>query len=126
MFRPLLVDVGLSLADVGWLLGVFGMMMTMLGSFSAALLLSRLGRKRSLLIAVSLWFVGILTYLLPTFGFTQAPVLYCIVSSIFFPFGIIGTTAFTIMMDKSRSEMAATDYTLQTSITPFGGVRQAH
>ncbi|MBP0002786.1 MAG: MFS transporter [Cyanobacteria bacterium SBC] len=125
MFRPLLVDIGFSLEEIGWLMGIFGMTMTIFGSLFASLTISRLGRKQSFLIAMSLTLVGILAKLLPTFGLTQLPVLYSIVSLMFFAVGMTGTTTFTIMMDKSRQEMAGTDYTLQTSVIPIFSIVSA-
>lgn len=125
MFRPLLVDIGWSLEAIGWLMGIFGMTMTIFGSLVAGFLVSRIGRKRSFLLALSLTTVGILTQVLPTLGWTQPPILYGIVSLSFFAMGITGTTTFTIMMDKSRRDMAATDYTLQTSVIPLCSILSA-
>ncbi|EKU99415.1 arabinose efflux permease family protein [Leptolyngbya sp. PCC 7375] len=125
MFTPLLVDSGLSTAEIGSLLGVFGTGMSILGTLSAGVFISKLGRKETLLTASAIALVGILFYVLPTFGLTQPPVLYSIVSFAFFSLGMVGTTAFTIMMDKSRPEIAGTDYTLQTSLISIGSVLSA-
>jgi MFS family permease len=122
MFRPLLVDLGLSLEDVGWLLGIFGTMINIFGALVAGILITKVGRKRSLLTASSLATIGALSYFLPTFGFTQLPVLYFIVSMTFFSLGMMVATSFTIMMDKSRQSMAGTDYSLQASIIPLGSI----
>ncbi|ESA33618.1 arabinose efflux permease family protein [Leptolyngbya sp. Heron Island J] len=125
MFTPLLVDAGLSMADIGSLQGVFGISVSILGTLAAGILIGKLGRKGTLLVAGAISLTGILFYQLPTFGFTQLPVLYSIVSFAFFSLGMVGTTAFTIMMDKSRPEMAGTDYTLQTSLIAIGSVLSA-
>ena len=125
MLRPLLVDVGLSLSDIGSLLGVFGTGTTMLGTLAAGLLITHWGRRRSLLAANTVALLGVCAYFLPTFGFTQRPVLYAVIGIPFFALGMVGTTAFTIMMDKSRLEMAGTDYTMQTSLIAVGGILAA-
>ena len=125
MFRPLLVDIGLSLEEIGWLLGIFSMIVAILGSLASGAMIPNLGRKRSLLVALSLTAIGILAQLLPAFGLTQPFVLYTIVSISFFAVGVMGTTSLTIMMDKSRPEMAGTDYTLQTSVSPFCSIFSA-
>ena len=125
MFRPLLVDIGLSLADIGSLLGVFGTTMSMLGALAAGLVIPHWGRKRSLLAANCIALVGIISYVLPTLGLTSLPVLYSIVSVRFFSLGMVGTASFTIMMDNSRVEMAGTDYTLQTSLIGMGSIFSA-
>ncbi|MEM7062453.1 MAG: MFS transporter [Cyanobacteria bacterium P01_B01_bin.77] len=125
MFTPLLVDSGLSAADIGSLLGVFGTGMSILGTLFAGVLIAKLGRKGTLLTASAIALTGVLFYFLPTFGLTQPPILYGIVSFAFFSLGMVGTTAFTIMMDKSRPDMAGTDYTLQTSLINIGSVLSA-
>jgi PAT family beta-lactamase induction signal transducer AmpG len=125
MFRPLLVDIGLSLADIGTLLGIFGTSVTILGSLTAGVLVTRIGRRRSLLLAVCLSLLGTLCYFFPTWGFTQPAVLYLVISIPSFSLGLLSTTAFTIIMDKSRLEMAATDSTIQTSIIPLGAILSA-
>lgn len=125
MFRPLLVDLGLSLAEVGWLLGILGTVTVIFGSLTAGFIIPQVGRQRSLLIASSLSAIGILTYAAPTFGFTQLPVLYGIVGATSFSLGMMVTTAFTIMMDKSHPESAATDYAIQASLNTMGSLPAA-
>ncbi|MEM9484749.1 MAG: MFS transporter [Cyanobacteria bacterium P01_F01_bin.116] len=125
MFTPLLVDAGLSTADIGSLLGIFGTGVTILGALLAGRLMPKLGRKGTLLTASAASLVGILLYCLPTFGLIQLPVLYGIVGFAFISSGMLVTTALTIMMDKSRAEMAGTDYTLQTSLIGVGSVLSA-
>ncbi|MBE9171411.1 hypothetical protein IQ238_29280 [Pleurocapsales cyanobacterium LEGE 06147] len=50
MFQPLLVDLGFSLADIGLLTGVIGFSAGMVGAPLAGVLITPLGRKRSLII----------------------------------------------------------------------------
>ncbi|MEM9245621.1 MAG: MFS transporter [Cyanobacteria bacterium P01_F01_bin.153] len=122
MFRPLLVDQGLDVDAIGSLLGVGGTAMTLVGALVTGAVISRWGRQRSLLIATAIAFLGVLSYFLPTFGFTQMPVMYGIVGTVFLALGMIATNSFTIMMDKSRPEMAGTDFTVQTSFISLGGI----
>ena len=125
MFRPLLVDQGFTLAEIGSLLGVAGTAMTMVGAVTAGVFVTRWGRRRSLLSATGIALFGVCTYFLPTFGLSQPSVLYGIVAIVFFALGMVGTTSLTIMMDKSRPDMAGTDYTLQTSFIGIGGILAA-
>ncbi|MEM9007520.1 MAG: MFS transporter, partial [Cyanobacteria bacterium P01_F01_bin.86] len=125
MFRPLLVDQGFTLVAIGSLLGVAGTAMTMVGALIAGVFVARWGRQRSLLIAAGMACLGTCSYFLPTFGLTQSPVLYGIVAIVFCALGMVGTTSFTIMMDKSRPDMAGTDYTLQTSFIGIGSILAA-
>jgi MFS transporter, PAT family, beta-lactamase induction signal transducer AmpG len=125
MFRPLLVDVGLSLAEIGWLLGIWGTSMTMVGSIVVGVFITQWGRRRSLLISSGLSIIGILTYFLPTLGLTQTSVLYTSIAIVFFSLGMVATSAFTIMMDKSRPESAGSDYSIQASLNTLGSIPAA-
>lgn len=125
MFRPLLVDIGLSMTDVGLLLGVASYAAGMVGAIAAGFLISRLGRRRSLLVFCSLRAVCVAAYLLPTLGATTLPVLYAIAMSSQFTSSMALTALFTVMMDKSEFTTAGTDFTLQTSLVYLGGILAA-
>jgi len=122
MFRPLLVDVGLSLADIGVLQGIVSYSVGMIAAISAGFWIAPLGRKRSLILFG--WFkaIAIALFLLPALGLTTLPTLYLVAigSQIGFNMGV--TISFTIMMDYSRAETAGTDFTLQTSLVYFVGL----
>ena len=125
MYRPLLVDIGLSLSDIGSLLGVVSAFASALGGIVAGFLIPSLGRKRSLVVFSILWAATTSTYLLPTFGITSLPILYLVAVSAFFTIGIMNTTTFTIMMDKSKLETPGTDYTIQSSVGILGSIGAA-
>ncbi|MEM9769644.1 MAG: MFS transporter [Cyanobacteria bacterium P01_D01_bin.71] len=125
MFRPLLVDVGLSLADIGLLLGVISYSAGFAGALVAGLLITQLGRKRSLLIFGSLQVGAIATYLLPVAGFVSFPMLSLVAITNQVINSMATTTLFTIMMDKSQVGTAGTDYTVQSSIAYLSGVAAA-
>ena len=119
---PLLVDAGLSLSEIGLLMGVFGAGMTMLGSLLLGVAIAHWGRRRSLLLSASLTTIGIAAFTLPAIGLTHPTVLYSVVGFAFFANGMMATTIFTIMMDKSRRELAGTDYTIQSCVISLGGI----
>ncbi|WP_315788433.1 MFS transporter [Fischerella sp. JS2] len=125
MFRPLLVDIGLSLADIGWLMGIVNTVAAILGGITAGFLIAPWGRKRSLTIFSLLWAMSMAAYLLPAFGMTSLFALYLVVICTEFTGGMIGTTTFTMMMDKATSESPGTDYTIQTSVGVFGSIAGA-
>ena len=122
MFRPLLVDIGLSLPEIGWLLGVVSYSAGILGAIVAGLLIAPLGRKRSLILFGLLRAIAISTYLLPAFGVTNLPVLYLVAISVQISISMATTPLYTVMMDKSNLETAGTDYTMQNSIVHLGGI----
>ncbi|WP_455390420.1 MFS transporter [Oscillatoria salina] len=125
MFRPLLVDIELSMTDIGLLLGVASYGAGIVGAIAAGFLISRLGRRRSLLVFSSLRAICVAAYLLPALGATTLPVLYAIAMSSQFTNSMAITALFTLMMDKSELTTAGTDFTLQTSLVYLGGILAA-
>jgi MFS family permease len=116
MFRPLLVDIGLSLSEIGWLIGVVSYGAGTVGALIAGLLIAHVGRKQALILFKSFEAVAILTYLLPALGLTDLPLLYLAAISVQMTSSMASTAMCTIMMDNSRSHVAGTDYTLQSSV----------
>ncbi|MEM8639253.1 MAG: MFS transporter [Cyanobacteria bacterium P01_G01_bin.54] len=116
MFRPLLVDMGLSLTEIGLLLGVVSSTAGIVGALSSGFVVAALGRKRSLVVFGVLRAIALCAYLLPAFGMTNLSLIYLIVIAFQFAASMANTTLYTIMMDKSQPETAGTDYTLQNSV----------
>ncbi|MEM9808052.1 MAG: MFS transporter [Cyanobacteria bacterium P01_D01_bin.56] len=122
MFRPLLVDLGLSIGEIGLLLGVVSYGAGLLGAIVAGLNISRLGRKRALVSFSTLQGIAIVIYCLPTLGLTQLPWLYLVATVAQFINGMAMTALFTVMMDKSEATTAGTDYTVQSSTIYISGI----
>ncbi len=117
MVRPFLVDLGLGVDDVGWLLGTAGSTAALAGAMVGGLLLTRLPRRAALLgfgvmqlLSVAVWIVPAVW---PELG---RPALYAV--SVFEHFaGSMATVAlFTMMMDACDPAQAGTDYTLQACV----------
>ena len=125
MFRPLLVDIGLSLADIGWLLGVVGNGASIAGAVISGLLVVPMGRKRSLIFFGGVQMIAILTYLLPASGISHQLVLHFVTILTGFASGATFTVSSTVMMDKSQLAAPGTDYTAQTSIVYLGSFMAA-
>jgi MFS family permease len=122
MYRPFLVDIGLSLGEIGLLLGVVSYSTGVLGALMAGLLINPLGRKRSLILFGLLQAVSIAIYLLPAFGVSNLPILYLAAISVQFSTSMASTATSTIMMDKSELETSGTDYSIQGSVASFSGI----
>jgi predicted MFS family arabinose efflux permease len=125
MFRPLLVDIGLSMSDIGLLLGVASYGAGIVGAIAGGLLISQLGRRRSLLVFCSLRVFCVAAYLFPALGFTALPILYAVAMAAQFSNSMAMTALFTVMMDKSESATPGSDFTLQTSFIYLGGILAA-
>lgn len=115
MVKPLFVDRGFSMADIGWLLGTVGFLSGLVGAVAGGALVSRVGRGRALLIAGVLQIAGILSYLVPAAHIGGAPALAAASVVEHLTSGIATVSLFTIMMDAC-SDAAGTEYTLQASV----------
>ena len=122
MFRPLLVDIGLSLTDIGLLVGGVSYTSGLLGAVLSGVLISTIGRRRSLIIFSSLEVAALSLYLLPAFGLIDSSILYLVAIVTQFGLGMLRTVIYTLMMDKSNIATAGTDYTIQTSIPYFSAI----
>jgi MFS transporter, PAT family, beta-lactamase induction signal transducer AmpG len=119
MVRPLLVDRGLSLSDIGWLIGTAGFLAGLVGAILGGVLVNRSagtgGRGRALFVAGGLQIAGILGYVAPAAGIGGAPALAAASVIEHLTGGVATVTLFTVMMDVC-GEAAATEYTLQASV----------
>ncbi|MFZ5481445.1 MAG: MFS transporter [Myxococcota bacterium] len=115
MVRPLLVDRGMSLADVGWAMGWLGSAAGLVGALAGGWLTGRMGRRAALVTFGVGQTVTIGAYALASAWPTRA-MLYG-ASAAEHLFGGMATAAlFTCMMDACRPSRAATDYTLQACV----------
>ncbi|MEM7156792.1 MAG: MFS transporter [Myxococcota bacterium] len=116
MIRPFFIDQGLSLAELGVLLGAAGFSAGLVGALVGGAAVGTLGRRRALLAFGVLQALSVASYALAT-GSDPSPVLlYGPVIFEHFATGMATAVLFTVMMDLCRPEHAATDYTLQASL----------
>lgn len=115
MLRPWLVDAGLSLADIGWLLGTGGFTAGLLGAVAGGASVNRLGRRG----ALGAWGLagagGLAAYALVAASGSLGAGLWGAVLVEHFASGMATAALFTVMMDTSRADHAGSDYTLQAS-----------
>lgn len=117
MVRPFLVDLGLGVDDVGWLLGTAGCTAALAGAMVGGLLLTRLPRRAALLGFGVMQLLSVAVWIVPAvWPDLSRPALYGV--SIFEHFaGSMATVAlFTMMMDACDPAQAGTDYTLQACV----------
>ncbi|WP_156114121.1 MFS transporter [Myxosarcina sp. GI1] len=116
MFRPLLVDIGLSAAQIGLLIGVVSYGVGTVGALAGGMTVNFLDRKRLLIIGGCFQTVIILGFLLPAWGFSSLLILYALGILFNGIFGYAETATSTIKMDKSDRDSAGRDFTIQTSL----------
>ncbi|MEM6611180.1 MAG: MFS transporter [Cyanobacteria bacterium P01_C01_bin.72] len=122
MSRPLLVDLGMSMSDIGVMNGIVSFGGGFVGSILGGLLLKPLGRKRGLIFFGLLMALAIAFWILPAIGFTSLPILYFVAVNIHFAYGMACVPMFAIAMDNSRQGNAGYDYTLQITIIFIGSM----
>lgn len=115
MLRPFLADAGLTLAQLGWLLGTAGFIAGLLGALTGGALVNRLGRRSALLTFGVLQAAAVAGYAYLALGEPSQPALYVVCSAEHFAGGMATAALFTSMMDWCTPESGATDYTVQAS-----------
>lgn len=118
MLRPFLTDLGLSLEDLGWMLGTVGFVSGLLGALTGGHLSQRLGRQRALIGLGVVQAIAVAGYAVVALapGGPGAAALYAACAFEHFASGMATAALFTCMMDWSRKEESATDYTVQASL----------
>lgn len=122
MSRPLLVDLGMSMKDIGVMNSIVSFGGGFVGSILGGFLIKPLGRKRGLIVFGILMAVAIAFWTLPTLGFTSLPVLYLVATGLHFSYSMACIPMFAIAMDNSRQGNAGFDYTLQVTIIFIGSM----
>jgi predicted MFS family arabinose efflux permease len=115
MLRPFLIDHGLQLADIGWMLGTVGFSAGLLGAAVGGVVINLLGRTRSLVVFGLAHALSMLLYALPAAGIGANALLYGLCAAEHFAGSLASVALCTQMMDRSRKEASATDYTVQSS-----------
>jgi RhtX/FptX family siderophore transporter len=125
ILRPFLVDRGLSLADLGWLVGTVGFAAGLIGAMLGGVLVNVLGRRVALAIFGLLQSVAVGGYALMAHGLPLSW-LYAVTALEHLASGMATAALFTAMMDICRAERAATDYTIQAcAVVVATGAAQA-
>lgn len=119
MIKPFLVQRGLGLAEIGWLMGTLGFGAALCGALLGGGLTRVLGGKHGLLLCVALQSLGLLVWVAPALGWPQLSVEVAVVTE-HLTSGMTTASLFSAMMDHTGREQAASEYTLQASAVVVG------
>ncbi|WP_233261552.1 MFS transporter [Vitiosangium sp. GDMCC 1.1324] len=120
LFKPFLVDVGFTPAQIGQWVGTWGLVASLLGSFAGGWLASRMPLLGALALASCLrvfplggeWWLAL-------HGPTAPGVVAVTVAEHFFG-GVLTTALFAFMMSRVDKRIGATHYTLLASVEVLG------
>jgi PAT family beta-lactamase induction signal transducer AmpG len=113
MVRPFTVDMGASLAQIGWMLGILGFSMGLLGAVVGGALVNALGRRRALVSFGLLQALSVAVYAWIALARPSVHALAFAAGFEHFAGGCATAALFTVMMDVCRPSKSATDYTVQ-------------
>jgi len=116
MFKPLMVDRGFSLEDIGTILGTLGFFASFCGSLLGGALAGRWGRGKTIVLCGFAQSATIALYVLPSLGIGGRTGMIAVTVIEHGVSGMATASLFTAMMDRCRPEKAATDYTVQASL----------
>lgn len=116
MFKPLMVDRGFTLEDIGKILGTWGFLASFCGSLLGGALAGRWGRAKTIVLTGALQSASIALYVLPSLGVGGHDGMLAVTVIEHGTSGMATASLFTAMMDRCRPEKAATDYTVQASL----------
>jgi MFS transporter, PAT family, beta-lactamase induction signal transducer AmpG len=115
MLRPFLVDAGLTLADLGAIIGTVGFLAGLFGALTGGTLVTAVGRQRSLILFGLCQAAAVAGYAYLTIGHPSTLEVTVACGVEHFTSGLATAALFTAMMDWSRPEHAGADYTVQAS-----------
>jgi len=116
MVKPLCVDLGLGLTEVGLVLGTVGSGAALLGAFAGGALVDRLGGERGLVVCGLLQALSVAAWILPSVGLSDRAWLAGVSGFEHFAGSTATVALFSAMMARCRPTHAGADYTTQASI----------
>lgn len=116
MLRPWMVDSGVDIERIGWIMGIGGFGSGLLGAGLAGALLPRLERQRAVVALGLVQATGVVGYAWVVGASATGWGLNAAILYEHFVGGLGTVALFTAMMDASRAHNGATDYTVQASL----------
>jgi predicted MFS family arabinose efflux permease len=126
MSRTMLVDLGFSLDQIGWMMGIAGPVAGLAGAAFGGLIANPLGRRRALLLAVGLQVLPYAGYMVAAASGTDAQwVLVSLIGFYHFVMSMVMVPLFAFMMDWSAPVEGASEYTFMDCCSIFGIIASA-
>lgn len=125
MMKPWLIDLGLTIKQIGVISGLYGTAAGALFAFVAGVIIRRFGRSWSVkAFAIANSLTALSFYILSLVGVTTTGI-YILVALIWSSYSMSTVIIYTISMDEVRQGREGTDFTLQIVITQLGSLIMA-
>ena len=126
MFKPMLVDLGYNMKEIGVMVGIVGTSIGCVGSLLGGVLMRVIGRFWSRIIfALAVLLTTIYIFLLVVCLPVNTATLHLGVYLLWFSYGMASIVVYTTAMDCVRKGYEGTDFTIQTVITHLSGMLMA-
>lgn len=126
MLKPMLVDYGYNIKEIGIMSGIVGTSIGCIASLAGGFIVRRLGRKTSRILFASVTlFTAVYFYLLVTVLPVNIATLHLGISMLWGSYGMSTIVVYTTAMDSVRKGYEGTDFTIQTVITHLSGMLMA-
>jgi len=119
VFNQMLVDLGVSVGTIGWISGGVYAVGALAGALLSGAFIQRLGRKPALVGFALAQAAATTGYALAANG-GNIPIFATAAFFMAFTGGMATTALYTVMMDASSQDAAASDFTLQQSMSAMG------
>lgn len=126
MLKPMLVDYGYSVSEIGIMSGIVGTSVGCITSLAGGFIVRKIGRKTArILFACFTLLTTIYFYLLITLFPINTATLHLGISLLWGNYGLVTIIVYTTSMDCVRKGFEGTDFTIQTVITHLSGMIMA-
>lgn len=126
MLKPMLVDYGYDIKQIGIMSGIVGTSVGCVTSLLGGFIVRKIGRKSARIIFAALTLLtGIYFYLLVTVFPINIATLHLGISLLWGCYGLVTIVVYTTSMDCVRKGYEGTDFTIQTVITHLSGMIMA-
>ncbi|WP_418893581.1 MFS transporter [Limibacterium fermenti] len=126
MLKPMLVDYGYSVRQIGIMSGIVGTSVGCIASFAGGFIVRKIGRRTArALFAFLVLLTAAYFYLLVAMLPVNTATLHFGISLLWGSYGLATIVVYTTSMDCVRKGYEGTDFTIQTVITHFSGMLMA-
>lgn len=120
VYHQQLVDLGLGLDEIGFVVGGLESLAAFVGALLGGRLVLRLGRRRALMVFGVVQAAAIAALLAPAAGVIHRAALLSAAAGVAWAGGMATAALYTAMMDASAERTAGSDFTLQQSLAAVG------